>query len=128
VQTCALPISIKIAGTKVKKSHTHLGSALNDLQALEKSSNVYMMRIALRISGASYQYNQPLRNFDYNSFQTMRNYYEQLGLGTKTGIDLPFEASGVIGTNPQAGNLLDLSFGQYDAYTTLQLAQYAATI
>lgn len=119
---------IKIAGTKEKGSYTYLGTALNDLQAIEKSSNAYMMRIALRISGASYRYNQPLRNFDYNSFQTMRNHYEQFGLGTKTGIDLPFEARGVIGTNPQAGNLLDLSFGQYDAYTTLQLAQYVATI
>lgn len=119
---------IKIAGTKEIKSHAYLGSALNDLQALEKSSNAYMMRIALRLSGASYVRDQPLRNFDFSSFQTMRNHYEQFGLGTKTGIDLPFEASGVIGTNPQAGNLLHLSFGQYDAYTTLQLAQYVSTI
>ncbi|GAB2573299.1 peptidoglycan D,D-transpeptidase FtsI family protein [Gracilibacillus alcaliphilus] len=119
---------IKIRGSAEKSSYAYLGSSLNDVQALEKSSNAYMMRIALRISGATYQRNEPLYNFNFDAFNTFRNYYSQFGLGVSTGVDLPFEANGVIGTNPLAGNLLDLSFGNYDAYTTLQLAQYVATI
>ena len=50
-------------------------------------------------------------------------------MGTKTGIDLPGEVSwstSVIAT--LTGILLDLSIGQYDTYTTLQLAQYVSTI
>ncbi|MGP4042365.1 peptidoglycan D,D-transpeptidase FtsI family protein [Gracilibacillus sp. D59] len=121
--------AIKIKGSKEKSSYSnYLGPRLNDIQALEKSSNVYMMRIALRISGATYRRNEPLYNFSFNSFDTLRYYYSQFGLGTKTGIDLPYEASGVIGNPTNAGEYLDLSFGQYDAYTTLQLAQYVSTI
>ncbi|MGD6950090.1 penicillin-binding transpeptidase domain-containing protein, partial [Bacillus mobilis] len=50
-------------------------------------------------------------------------------LGVETGIDLPRESSGVEGTDTSIpGLLLDLSIGQYDTYTTLQLAQYVSTI
>lgn len=47
----------------------------------------------------------------------------------KTGIDLPNETRGQIEpltNNP--GNYLDLSIGQYDTYTPLQLSQYVSTI
>ncbi|SHM77847.1 peptidoglycan D,D-transpeptidase FtsI family protein [Gracilibacillus kekensis] len=119
---------IKIKGSGEKSSYDYLGPSLNDLQAIELSSNAYMMRIAIRISGATYRENERLYNFNFDAFDTMRNYYSQFGLGVKTGIDLPYEAKGVIGTNPGAGNFLDLSFGQYDTYTALQLAQYVSTI
>ncbi|MDX8047696.1 penicillin-binding protein 2 [Gracilibacillus sp. S3-1-1] len=119
---------IKIGDT-VKSSYSNFGSSLNDVQALEKSSNVYMMRIAIAMSGANYRYGDSLRNFNYDSFDELRYYYDQFGLGVQTGIDLPFEAIGVKGTNQtEAGKYLDLSFGQYDTYTTLQLVQYASTI
>src|SRR5699024_5999630 len=48
--------------------------------------------------------------------------------GVKTGIDFPYEGTGVEGTNPAAGNVLDFAIGQYDTYTTLQLGQYVSTI
>ena len=53
-----------------------------------------------------------------------------MGLGViKTGVDLPNETPGQIEpltNNP--GNYLDLSIGQYDTYTPLQLSQYVSTI
>lgn len=119
---------IKIAGTPPKKSWRNFG-LLNDLKALEQSSNVYMFEIAMRIATATYNYNEPLRSFDQSSFQTMRNYFQQFGLGSKTGIDLPFEATGYVGSNiVDGGLLLDFAIGQYDTFTTLQLAQYVSTI
>lgn len=119
---------IKIAGTPLKKSWRNFG-LLNDLKALEQSSNVYMFEIAMRIATATYNYNEPLRSFDQSSFQTMRNYFQQFGLGSKTGIDLPFEATGYVGSNiVDGGLLLDFAIGQYDTFTTLQLAQYVSTI
>lgn len=119
---------LKIAGTPRISSHTFLGNSISDLTALERSSNVYMAHIAMRIAGATYRENETLSNFDYDAYNTMRNYYSQFGLGVETGIDLPFEATGLRGAVGNPGNLLYLSFGQYDTYTTLQLAQYVATI
>ena len=59
-------------------------------------------------------------------------------MGDKTGIDLPGESTGLAPTDfydekgnlkpGKMGNLLDLSFGNYDTYTPMQLAQYVATI
>lgn len=123
--------AIKIAGTPQKSSWKQLGS-VNDIDALRMSSNVYMFYIALRMGG---EYRNPFPNgssvsFDRGAFQEMRNYYNQFGLGVQTGVDYPYEAVGVVGdtSKAQAGNLLDLAIGQYDTYTTLQLAQYVSTI
>jgi cell division protein FtsI/penicillin-binding protein 2 len=121
--------TIKIAGTPPKGSYKTLGP-VNDHHALRLSSNVYMFYIALRMGG---EYRHPLPNdskvnFNVSAFQDMRNYFGQFGLGVKTGIDFPFEASGYVGTELQAGKLMDLAIGQYDTYTTMQLAQYVATI
>lgn len=119
---------IRIAGTPVKRSHTTMGR-IDDLTAIEDSSNVYMFEIAMRLAGANYTPNEPLRNFDNDSFQEMRRYFNQFGLGAETGIDLPYESTGFVGTNIQdPGLLLDFAIGQYDNYTTLQLAQYVSTI
>lgn len=119
---------IKIKGTPIKKSWRTFG-LINDLKAIEQSSNVYMFEIAMRIATAIYSYDEPLRSFDQASFQTMRNHFQQFGLGSKTGIDLPFEGTGYVGTNTiNGGLLLDFAIGQYDTFTTLQLAQYISTI
>lgn len=45
-----------------------------------------------------------------------------------TGIDLPGESAGLTGTKTDPGFLLDLAIGQFDTYTTMQLAQYVSTI
>ncbi|QXE00437.1 penicillin-binding protein 2 [Terribacillus sp. DMT04] len=118
---------VKIKGTPEKSSYKDMGT-INDLTALQKSSNVYMFNIALRLGGEyNYQYNQSV-SFDPDSFRVLRNYYNQVGLGVETGIDLPSESTGYQGSTGIAGNLLDFSIGQYDTYTTMQLAQYISTI
>ncbi|QDP40618.1 peptidoglycan D,D-transpeptidase FtsI family protein [Radiobacillus deserti] len=119
---------IKIAGTPEKSSWKDL-DWVDDLEALERSSNVYMFYVAMRMLGDyNYVRGDALNVTNTNAFQDFRNYFAQFGLGVETGIDLPYEANGYKGQNPQAGNLLDFAIGQYDTFTTLQLAQYVSTI
>lgn len=116
-------------GTLRKGSYQTLG-AVNDISALKRSSNVYMFYIALKMGG-EHRYPFPdgaWATFNEQGLQDMRNYYHQFGLGVETGIDFPFEATGFVGSRPRAGNFLDFAIGQYDTYTTLQLAQYVSTI
>lgn len=122
---------IKIKGTKPKGSLSkHIGLT-DDSNALKKSSNVYMFYIALRIGGEN-RYPFPdnaTARFDTAAFQKMRNYYGQFGLGVKTGIDYPYESVGYEGeAKNDAGLLMNLAIGQFDTYTTMQLAQYVSTI
>ncbi|MGG3470010.1 penicillin-binding protein 2 [Neobacillus pocheonensis] len=117
---------LKVKGTQVKKSWKTFGT-INDLRALQVSSNVYMFKTAIAIAGGHYVYNQPL-DLDYSAFDTMRRSFSQFGLGSRTGIDLPGETAGVTGAEKKPGLLMDLAIGQYDMYTPLQLAQYVSTI
>ncbi|MDR3156965.1 MAG: penicillin-binding protein 2 [Lactobacillales bacterium] len=128
-------IPIKLRGTPAKQSifyKDYPNRMLTAVAALENSSNSYMMQVALRILGVSYhdEMSLPTNNKD-NAYKKLRTAFHHYGLGVKTGIDLPNESSGFEGStkvNGAMGKFLDLSFGQYDSYTTLQLAQYAATI
>ncbi|MGX8791561.1 peptidoglycan D,D-transpeptidase FtsI family protein [Oceanobacillus sp. M60] len=122
---------MKLAGAPVKKSVSAMGT-VNDLSALERSSNVYMFYVALRLGG-DYRYPMPHNaSLSINigeTLQTLQNYFNQFGLGASTGIDYPYESTGVRGEAPDnPGNILDFAIGQYDTYTTLQLAQYVSTI
>lgn len=120
------PMNIK--GTDVMGSFRNYG-LLNDVEAIAKSSNVYMFNIAIRLGGSNYVSGQSLGIKDgFSTFKLMRSYYNMFGLGVKTGIDLPSEQIGSIGSDEETGNLLHYSIGQYETYTTLQLAQYVATI
>lgn len=120
---------IKIAQTPTKASYSTLG-AVDDIRALKVSSNVYMFYIGLRFGG---EFRHPFPNnssatYNKEGAQKMRNYFNQFGLGVKTGVDFPFESTGYVGDAMYPGNLMDLGIGQYDTYTTLQLAQYVSTI
>ncbi|MFJ7826797.1 peptidoglycan D,D-transpeptidase FtsI family protein [Psychrobacillus sp. NPDC096623] len=119
---------IRIKGSEPKSSvFNRSGSIrLNDLQALERSSNVYMFKTAFGVAGSTYRPNQSI-NFGTDAFLKMRSGYAQLGLGALTGIDLPGEVTGSTG-GYEDGKLLDLSIGQFDTYTTLQLAQFVSTL
>ncbi|MEC2480500.1 penicillin-binding protein 2 [Bacillus cereus] len=118
---------MKFKGTKEKKSWKNFGD-IDDLRALQVSSNVYMFNIALKIAGVDYVKNSSL-DIKQEYFDKMRYYFRQFGLGVQTGIDLPNETAGQIGRKDnQPGFLLDYSIGQYDTYTPLQLAQYISTI
>jgi penicillin-binding protein A len=118
---------IKIAKTNPKKSWKAGLGTLDDRNALKVSSNVYMFRTAINIGKGNYKYDQPLY-LEPQAFDTMRNYFSQFGLGARTGIDLPNEMVGFKGTERGPGLLLDFAIGQYDTYTTLQLAQYVSTV
>ncbi|GGA32154.1 peptidoglycan D,D-transpeptidase FtsI family protein [Psychrobacillus lasiicapitis] len=120
------PIRIKGSNPKSSVFNRYGRIPMSDLEALERSSNSYMFQIAYRVAGRTYQPNQGI-NFGPEAFQKMRNGYAQMGLGVPTGIDLPGEVSGVVG-GIEMGKLLDLSIGQYDTYTPLQLGQFAATL
>ncbi|MFC0270011.1 peptidoglycan D,D-transpeptidase FtsI family protein [Metabacillus herbersteinensis] len=118
------PLYIK--DSQPKKSYQTMGK-IDDLTALQRSSNVYMFKTAIKIGNGKYEPNGPLP-IETKAFTTMRNYFSQFGLGVKTGIDLPNEATGFTGQDFTPGLLLDLAIGQYDTYTPLQLAQYVSTI
>ncbi|MDM5374168.1 penicillin-binding protein 2 [Bacillus bombysepticus] len=118
---------MKFKGTKEKRSWKDFGD-LDDLRALQVSSNIYMFNTALKIAGVDYVRNSSL-DIKQEYFDKMRYYFRQFGLGVPTGIDLPNETAGQIGRKDnQPGFLLDFSIGQYDTYTPLQLAQYMSTI
>ncbi|KYG57983.1 penicillin-binding transpeptidase domain-containing protein [Planococcus maritimus] len=122
---------LKFAGTKQKNSIFNTTPfnriPLNDIMAIERSSNVYMFKIALEIANRQYQYNSPL-SVAPESFNLMRNSFAQFGLGAATGIDLPNEGTGYPGGTYPGPKLLDLAIGQFDTYTPMQLAQYISTI
>ncbi len=113
--------------TKPKKSWKDFGD-IDDLRALQVSSNVYMFNTVLKMAGINYVPNNPL-DIKQETFNKMRYYFRQFGLGVSTGIDLPNESIGQMGrTDNIPGFLLDYAIGQYDTYTPLQLAQYISTI
>ena len=126
-RTVILDQKLYIKNTPPKGSIRNMGS-INDLDALRRSSNVYMFMTAIKMGGGSYRYQQPLV-LPLSLYDEMRYYYNQFGLGVRTGIDLPSESTGMKGFNdPNIGKILDLSIGQYDTYTTMQLVQYVSTI
>lgn len=131
---------IKLSGTALKGSiyNKSLGNQmpLNTVKALEWSSNAYMMQIVLRMLGVQYQQNMTLPESASSKemYDKLRKAFAEYGMGVKTQIDLPNESPGLVNeqfgkeNGPGGGNLLDLSFGQYDTYTPMQLAQYASTV
>ncbi|WP_078553006.1 peptidoglycan D,D-transpeptidase FtsI family protein [Bacillus alkalicellulosilyticus] len=118
---------ITLPGLAPKDSAGRRLGWINDVSALQQSSNVYMFYIAMRMAGYNYGTNCCWRDIP-GTFEQMRSYYSQFGLGAETGIDLPNVSNGMSGGIGQGGNLLDFSIGQFDTYTTLQLVQYTATI
>lgn len=118
---------IKFKNTPQKCSwSTSLGS-LNDITALKYSSNSYQFQLALKVAGVNYYYNMPIK-IDSSVLDVYRTIFKELGLGVKSGIDLPFETEGYKGKQSNAGLLLNYSIGQYDTYSVLQLASYVNTL
>lgn len=117
---------IKLYQVPLKCSYKDLGN-INDLTAISKSSNYYQFKIAIGLTGYEYKYNMKL-NATINDFNKFRDVYKEYGLGVLTGIDLPNEKVGIIGSNTSSDLLLNLSIGQYDTYTPIELLQYINTI
>ncbi len=117
---------VKLANIPAKCSFKSLGS-LNDIKALAMSSNYYQFIIALGVSGNKYKYNMNAKVKE-SDFKKYRDTFASFGLGTKTGIDLPNEASGMQGSIIAPDLLLNLAIGQYDLYTPVGMLQYINTI
>ncbi|MBU5241822.1 penicillin-binding transpeptidase domain-containing protein [Lactococcus lactis] len=108
--------------------------ALTAVEALQYSSNTYMMQLAMRMLGAPYTAaNQFLDDTNrVKVYEQFRKAFASYGLGASTGFDIPGESTGYLPSAKSEAasgvNVLYESFGQYDNYTPLQLAVYAATL
>ncbi|MGI8316131.1 peptidoglycan D,D-transpeptidase FtsI family protein [Halobacillus mangrovi] len=119
---------VSIAGD-VKRSYTPNIGWINDVSALQQSSNVYMFFLAMRMGGVyDMQYDRPSLRLEEGTFEKFLYNFNQFGLGVETGLDFPYEETGFKGDNPLPGNILDFSIGQYSTYTAMQLNQYVSTI
>lgn len=117
---------VKLKSKTEKCSWKELGY-LNDINALAYSSNYYQFLIAIKLTGENYKYNMALNNVDY-AFRIYRETFDMYGLGVKTGIDLPNEQVGIKGATISDDLLLNLSIGQYDTYTPIEMTQYINSI
>ena len=99
------------------------------VEALEYSSNTYMVQTALGMMGQTYQPDMTVKTNQLESTMgKLRATFSEYGLGAATGIDLPEESTGFIPKEFDLANYLYNAFGQFDNYTPMQLAQYVATI
>lgn len=99
------------------------------VEALEYSSNAYMVQTALGIMGQTYQPNMFVETSNLETAMgKLRATFGEYGLGAATGIDLPDESTGFVPKEYSFANYITNAFGQFDNYTPMQLAQYVATI
>ncbi|WP_409349788.1 penicillin-binding protein PBP2B [Streptococcus suis] len=106
------------------------GSNIDATQALEYSSNAYMVKIALGLLGQTYSANMYLNDGETltNAMTKLRSTFAEYGLGAPTGIDLPLESTGFLPEEYSTANFITNAFGQFDNYTPMQMAQYVATV
>lgn len=103
---------------------------IDDAYAISQSSNVYFFRQSMDLAGVHHVQDGPILNWnnDQNdAWGRYRRFFGQLGLGTRTGIELPHEQTGF----PASRNFTDLLFfsiGQADTYTTMQMAQFGGVL
>ena len=100
---------------------------INDLEALQYSSNVYQYKIAMKVGGFDYSYGKRLV-IKSGAFNIYRNMFYRFGLGVSTGIDFPVYEVGYRSDNKAGDLLINYAIGQYDTYTPIQLSQYVSTI
>lgn len=117
---------VKLLFVPPKCSFKKLGK-VNDLTALSNSSNYYQYMIAIKLTGNTYTPNMKL-NATQEHFKKYREMLSSFGLGVKTGIDLPNEQTGIMGKTIADDLLLNLSIGQYDTYTPIEVLQYINSV
>lgn len=117
---------VKLYLVPEKCSYKELGY-LDDISALKWSSNYYQFLTAIKMSGKTYSYNMKL-DASSEVFEKYRSVFALYGLGSKTGLDVPNEQTGMIGSTLSDDLLLNLTIGQYDTYTPVELLQYINTI
>jgi len=133
---------VRLAGSNNKASIFNKNGNNNQnvsaQKALEYSSNSYMIQVALKMMGINYNgqtVSIPGVQSQKGVYKQLRDAMAQYGMGVETGVDLPDEVTGIrtpvddlSDAKGQAGNVLDLAFGQFDTYTPMQLAQYVSTV
>lgn len=117
---------VKLYLVPQKCSYKRLGR-INDLDALAQSSNYFQYMIAINLVGKTYKPNMVLGATEEH-FNIYRDTLGNFGLGVLTEIDLPGEKIGLIGKNFADDLLLNLSIGQYDTYTPIEMIQYINSI
>lgn len=117
---------VKLYLVPEKCSFKKLGR-INDISALQWSSNYYQFITAIKSTGKTYHYNMQLGTTK-DDFKRYRETFASFGLGVLTGIDLPNEKPGIVGVKEADDLLLNLAIGQYDTYTPIELVQYINTI
>ncbi len=91
----------------------HYHKTMNLKNALSKSCNYFFFELGKRLGAI-----------------TLTDYFKQFGLGKKTGVEVD-DAAGIIlepKSNGVGGDTLQISIGQMNAFTPLQLANYTATL
>lgn len=117
---------IKIYSFPKKCSWKKLG-VVDDIRALSLSSNIYQFKTALKVANFDYSYNKKINDVSV-AFDKYRTFFKEIGLGSKSGIDLPVDGIGNVGTSNSPDLYLNYVIGQYDTYTTMQLSEYISTI
>lgn len=111
--------------TPVRNSSGHVYGPMGPALAIEKSSNVFMIDMVGKKLYEKYR---------GDGIHVWDKYMKEFGLGVLTESGLPGETKGLINyTDLKAAGsaqaaLVYASFGQQGSYTTLQLAQYTATL
>ena len=117
---------VKLYSQKQKCSWASLG-ALNDINALKRSSNYFQYLIAIGLTNNTYKPNIVL-GANKEHFEEYRSVLSSYGLGNITGIDLTKESTGQKGYTISDDLLLNMAIGQYDTYTPISVSQYINTV
>ncbi len=95
-----------------KPSCMHYHKSMGLTAALSKSCNYFFFELGRRVGAL-----------------TLTDYFKQFGLGVKTGVEVNDSAGILIEptSNGFGGDTLQISIGQMNAFTPLQMANYVAT-
>ncbi len=95
-----------------KPTCMHFHKTMDLTSALSKSCNFFFFEMGRRVGA-----------------MTLTDYFQQFGLGVKTGVEVN-DSAGILvlpTSNGFGGDTLQISIGQMNAFTPLQLANYVAT-
>lgn len=98
-------------------NQSHRGHGYTNVeQAIQKSCNYFFFETAYRMG-----------------IKNLNKYASYFGLGTKTGIELPSETSGILASpdtikNWSGGRTLQTAIGQQSTFSPLQIAKYIAMV
>lgn len=89
--------------------HRHGSIGLNT--ALARSCNYFFFELGRRVG-----------------IKSLNQYFKDFGLGVKTGVEINDKAGLLSEYESDSGNTIQVAIGQLNAFTPLQLANYAATL